>query len=165
MGSPSRVVSARDSHQKICASDANRTHGMSLSSEYRIWIGVKNRCQNPRNKRYDDYGGRGITVCERWQKFENFLEDMGPRPSKQHSLDREDNSKGYCKENCRWVTTKDQNRNTRRNRILEINGVSRCLAEWCEIAGVNHTAVLKRLRRGLSAYDSVFGKWRYSKKD
>ena len=85
----------------------NQTHGMHSSPEYNCWAGVKQRCLNPKNHRYNEYGGRGITICERWMKFENFLADMGRRP-KGTSLDRIDNDGNYELSNCKWSTAKEQ---------------------------------------------------------
>lgn len=82
---------------------------------YSSWQHMKDRCLNPKNKYYKNYGERGITVCDRWMTFENFLDDMGDR-TKELSLDRIDNNKGYSKENCKWSTRKEQMNNTRRNR-------------------------------------------------
>lgn len=83
-----------------------------------MWLAMRNRCNNPREPRYADYGGRGIGICERWSSYENFLADMGARPSPQHSLDRIDNEKGYGPDNCRWATTAQQRANQRpRKRI------------------------------------------------
>lgn len=99
---------------------ASTTHGRSKRHTehyptYSSWQHMKDRCLNPKNKYYNNYGGRGIIVCDRWMKFENFLEDMGDR-TKELSLDRIDNNKGYSKENCKWSTRKEQMNNTRRNR-------------------------------------------------
>lgn len=102
--------------QRDVASGINRTHGMSRSSEYRIWAGMRKRCYSKKCKSYIDYGGRGIVVCERWSKFENFYEDMGQRPSPDHSLDRIDVDGNYEPSNCRWATAGEQARN-RRKRI------------------------------------------------
>lgn len=89
-------------------------HGHYGSRTYRTWNMMLQRCLNKKNDHYADYGGRGISVCERWRKFENFLEDMGKRP-KDTTLDRVDNSKGYFLENCRWASQKEQTRNRRPN--------------------------------------------------
>lgn len=89
------------------------THGASRTSEYHIWNTMKGRCSNPRAEKYKDYGGRGITVCEHWHKFENFIADMGPKPTPIHSIDRIDNEGHYTPDNCRWATPKEQMSNQR----------------------------------------------------
>lgn len=98
----------------------NTKHGLSDQTEQRIWSDMKRRCYDPSRKDYHRYGGRGISVCDRWVSgdgensgFSCFLEDMGRRPSSDHTLDRINNSIGYSKENCRWATREQQNYNTR----------------------------------------------------
>lgn len=89
------------------------------SSEYNTWISMRDRCNNPNNKSFSRYGGRGIRVCEDWNNsFETFISDMGLKPTPKHSIDREDNSKGYSKENCKWRTPTEQARNTRRSVLI-----------------------------------------------
>ena len=91
--------------QKTNGKVNNTTHGKSGTSEYNIWHGMKQRCLNPKNKGFPNYGGRGITVCDRWiNSFENFYEDMGPRPSLEHSIDRKENNGNYEPGNCHWTT-------------------------------------------------------------
>ncbi|ABO54166.1 hypothetical protein LA345_25765 [Burkholderia vietnamiensis] len=124
-------------------------HGMTRSPEYQTWRSMKKRCISPSNARYAQYGGRGITVCERWMSFENFFEDMGPRPSPKHSLDRMDNNRGYEPGNCRWATLVEQNRNKSTNVILEYRGERRCVSEWSEITGIPHGTILSRINRGI----------------
>lgn len=88
-------------------------HGGRHTPEYVVWNAMRKRCENPKNAKYADYGGRGILVCERWRDFANFLADMGRRPSTRHSIERIDNDRGYEPENCAWVLRETQNRNQR----------------------------------------------------
>lgn len=93
--------------------------------EYSAWSGMRQRVKaGPEYKRYGTYGARGIKVCKRWDKFENFLKDMGKRPSKKHSLDRINNAKGYYPSNCRWATYTEQNSNMRHTLIVTVRGVT-----------------------------------------
>ena len=98
------------------------THGLSYSSEYRVWASMKSRCRNPNDPSFYKYGGRGINYCASWEWFENFYHDMGPC-EKGLSLDRIDNDKGYFPENCRWTTAKQQVENRRAYNILKSKGV------------------------------------------
>lgn len=94
---------------------------MSNTPEHRVWRGMQERCYNARRQDWPDYGGRGITVCDRWRdSFETFLADMGPRPSPKHSVDRIDNAKGYEPGNCRWATATEQARNRRNVKLDEV---------------------------------------------
>lgn len=109
------------------------THGLSRTPEYEIWGGIIKRCENKRNKHYADYGGRGIKVCERWRNsFENFLSDMGKRPSPNHSIDRKENNGDYDPGNCRWSTIDEQARNKRNNVRIERNGEVLVLEDWAK---------------------------------
>jgi hypothetical protein len=127
------------------------THRMTGLIEHRAWTQLRNRCQNSRNKDYKEYGGRGIKVCKRWEKFENFYADMGPRPSVKHSLDRHpDNDGDYKPSNCRWATKKQQRRNQRRSKMVRYQGRRMTLAEACDLSGVRSDKARLRLRRGWS---------------
>jgi hypothetical protein len=106
------------------------------------------RCYNIKDKDYPRYGARGITVCKRWLDFEKFALDMGDKPSPQHSIDRIDNDKGYSKNNCRWVTMKEQTNNTRSNRVLILNGISKNIGEWANEYKISRWLVKERLKRG-----------------
>lgn len=112
---------------------------------YSVWILMKQRCLNPKNPAFINYGQRGITVCDRWKhSFDNFLEDMGERPSKLHSIDRIDNNGNYEPLNCRWATRKVQNNNSRNNRYIEFRGQTKTMAQWCEIYKINPTTFYRR---------------------
>lgn len=119
------------------------------SKIHRTWEAMLNRCNNPNNKDYKNYRGRGITVCYRWSNkkngFKNFLEDMGEPPSKYHSIDRINNNDGYYKENCRWATNKEQQRNTRKNYLMTLNGKTQCLAAWAEEYNINYNLLWQRV--------------------
>ncbi len=122
---------------------------MSGAAEYNAWRGMLSRCSNRNDAYYRDYGGRGICVCDRWtESFRNFVNDMGPRPSARHSIDRIDNDGDYESVNCRWATKKEQSRNTRRNRLLSYDGKTQCLAAWAEEIGLGFTTIHARLKRG-----------------
>lgn len=117
-----------------------------ISTTYQIWASMVKRCANPNCHAYKDYGGRGITVCEGWMKFENFLQDMGQRPMGLQ-LERRNNSLGYFKDNCYWATRKQQARNKRNTRVFTAFGVTACLPELCERFGISNRIVQERLRR------------------
>lgn len=126
-----------------------RTHGMSSSPEFQVWRAILSRCLNQRQQSYPRYGGRGIHVCERWRmSFAAFYEDMGPRPSAWHSIDRINNDGHYEPQNCRWVTQRQQTLNTCRNVVLEHSGQRLTVAEWAERLGVQHGTLRRRLSRG-----------------
>lgn len=123
---------------------ANITHGKSSSPEYVIWENVIQRTTNKNHTSYEHYGGRGIKICERWLKFENFYEDMGERP-KNKTLDRINNDGGYCPENCRWATRKEQQRNRRNNRLITFRGETKCVSEWSEELKIKPDTLLSRI--------------------
>ncbi len=125
-----------------------RTHGWSKKSEYHSWQHAADRCRNPRNKAYQNYGGRGIQFCDRWfNSFEDFLFDMGGKPSPSHSLDRIDNNGNYEPGNCRWATQLDQGRNQRTNRLLSLNGETMVLSQWEERTGIDARLIVARIDR------------------
>ena len=124
---------------------ANTTHGLNGSAEHRVWSGMKNRCENPRNRSFPGYGGRGITVCERWQDFANFLVDMGERPSPRHTIERKDNERGYEPGNCCWATPERQANNKRNNRVIEHAGRAMTMAAWAREIGLSADALERRL--------------------
>jgi len=120
-----------------------------MTPEYSTWSLMIQRCEDPSSDRYGYYGGRGISVCPKWRtSFAAFLEDVGPKPSPAHSLDRIDPNGNYEPGNVRWATKKEQARNRRTNRLLTVNGETRCLSEWSEITGIPKTTLRLRLERG-----------------
>lgn len=131
-------------------------HGYSIKDKisykiYRVWESMNQRCTNPSQISYPNYGGRGIGVCERWKNsFTNFLKDMG-EPLEGLQIDRVDNDDDYCKENCRWVTRTEQCRNRRSNHMVTLNGETKCIAEWSETTGIKPCTIAMRLRRGWSS--------------
>lgn len=128
---------------------------MMGTPEYRAWCNMRNRCKNANNPEYHNYGFRGITVCDEWDDFCQFYADMGPRPSKDHSLDRINNDSGYSKSNCRWSTRQQQGRNRRVNVLVTINGVTKCKIEWMEHYGVNKNTVRARIDRGWTVEEAL----------
>jgi hypothetical protein len=125
------------------------TRDISGTQVYRCWRNMRQRCTNPQRSEYVHYGARGITVCERWESFENFYADMGDPPSGM-TLERIDNEGPYSPENCRWATRAEQSRNTRVTRMLTLHGETRPLVEWAERLGVRKGLIHNRLRSGWS---------------
>lgn len=131
-------------------------HGMRHTDEYRIWLGMKNRCLNSNDQNYHHYGGRGITICEEWKNdFMAFYNDMGPRPSKQHSVEREKNHLGYCKDNCKWATAEEQGNNRRNNIFFTYQGVSRTLANWCRVLKLPYKRIYYRIHRDKWSFEKA----------
>ena len=129
-------------------------HGMSKSPEYQAWADLKDRCYNPNNKYFFNYGGRGIKVCDRWlESFENFFEDMGYRPSKRFSIERVENNGIYEKNNCKWGTKYEQERNKRSNVYLEYNGKLKIVKDWSKEIGISNTTISNRIKKGFPISD------------
>jgi hypothetical protein len=125
-------------------------------AEHTVWLGMRTRCYGKTYRSYENYGGRGITICDRWRgSFENFLSDMGPRPSLKHSIDRINNDGNYEPGNCRWATKKEQMRNTRNTIFVESGGKRLPLADLIQQAGVTHKMVYYRLRSGWSLDEAL----------
>ena len=137
------------------SSKSNSTHGLSKTSTYRAWSSMKQRCLNPNVEQYPNYGGRGITLCDRWMLFTNFIEDMGLSPSPAHSIDRIDNNIGYSPENCRWATLIEQANNKRSNRRITVSGETKTVREWSRHLGISNDVIYERLRIGWSEIRAV----------
>jgi transcription elongation factor Elf1 len=132
--------------QSDIARQIHVTHGMKGTSEYNTWVRMRQRCENQTDKSYKNYGGRGIRVCERWHKFENFLEDMGPRP-RGRSIDRIDNDGDYTPDNCRWAASSAQNNNRRDNNYIFFRGQKKTLSQWAFALGINYHSLSSRLHK------------------
>jgi len=118
--------------------------------EYRAWSSMRSRCAHAGHVDYHNYGGRGVSVCSRWvDSFDNFFEDMGPRPSPKHSLDRwPDKNGNYEPNNCRWALPSEQMNNVRYNHEIEIDGQKRTAAQWCRAYAISRSTFSSRLSRG-----------------
>lgn len=138
-----------------CGCAKHKTKPGRSSPEYTAWGNMIARCSNPNRTGFDRYGGRGISVCEEWKVFDNFLRDMGQRPSRAHSLDRVDNDKGYGPHNCKWSTRTQQNRNKASNRLIEHRGITMTIADWGELSGLGET-LRQRLWRGWDFEKAIF---------
>lgn len=151
-----RSLKAGDTKSCGCLNTEKKTkHGQCRTSEYGIWGNMLQRCYNPKTKNYHNYGERGITVCQEWHDFKNFIRDMGKRPSNQHSIDRKDNNGNYNKNNCHWATREEQNRNKRTNRNITIDGETKIITDWCNQFGQQVAVVRQRLKRGLTIKEAL----------
>lgn len=144
--------------KKSCGCGRNEhqiTHGMTHSSEYKIWRGMLARCHNPRTKNYKNYGGRGILICARWMTFDNFYADMGPRPSDDHSIDRENVDGHYDPKNCRWATYEEQFNNKRNSVKYTVNEIAQTISQLAKGAGLKRSTLDHRLNRGASIEEAL----------
>ncbi len=128
-----------------------RSHGMTDTKVYKVWCSMKSRCLNPNDSAYANYGGRGITISESWvNSFEQFYLDMGDKPEGDYLLDREDNSLGYSKSNCRWVSRVESNQNTRANVLVDFEGETICIAELARRVNVTLRVLYDRYYPGIA---------------
>lgn len=135
---------------------AHVTHGERRTPEYRTWTHIKSRCLNSNVPEFKHYGGRGVSICDRWREsYEAFLEDMGRRPPGKHSIDRIDVNGDYEPGNCRWATHIEQGNNKRCNRLIEINGETKTMAQWADFAGISRETMLKRVKKGFTGSDLI----------
>lgn len=135
----------------------NATHGQSKTLYYKLWAGMIQRCYDKKHQAYKWYGARGVRVCRRWRKFENFAADMGPRPPGK-SLEREINSKGYNKGNCIWATPKQQAANRRSTRLYTYGSVTMCLKDWARTYRIKyHTLYTRVVRLGWAFSEALDG--------
>ena len=136
-----------------------RKHPEHQDRLYNVWCAMKERCYNPRNKSYERYGARGISVCEEWRKDFSVFAEWAESHGYEYGLtiDRIDGNGNYCPENCRWVTPAQQNRNYSRNHMITYNGETKCLADWADQYGINRATMYLRIKRGKDL-DEVFSK-------
>lgn len=152
-----RVVSGKTKSCGCLQREMAKTHGLTKTRTYRIYRSMINRCYRKNNKDYYNYGGRGISICSSWHKsFISFLKDMGHPPSEKHSIDRINNEHGYYKENCRWVTVKEQAKNKRTNIMYTHENKTECLSYWCKQMKIKWSTVYSRLNRGWSIEKALF---------
>lgn len=132
-------------------------NNITKSSEYHTWARAKVRCYNKHNQSYPNYGGRGITMCDRWlYSFENFINDLGLKPTAKHSLDRINNNGNYEPSNCRWATSKEQIQNRRTSINLELNGIKKPLLHWAKEYNFPYKILHQRIYRdGLSLKEAL----------
>lgn len=131
-------------------------NGLSRTPEYSCWKGMISRCYNPKDTSYPNYGARGISVCAQWMWFNNFLKDIGVKPSPIHQIDRVNNDGNYEPGNCRWVEPKVNCRNKRSTRILTIDGESMPMVDWATRTAVSYTLIHARLKLGWAHKKAVF---------
>lgn len=144
-------------HARVC--HPNFRHGRSNSGEYASWGQMLQRCTNPNNPAWNRYGGKGITVCEKWKSFDNFFDDMGPRPATT-SIDRIDNDGNYEPGNCRWATREQQQINRRNTIKITHQNKTLSLVEWSKITGLSRDLLYNRRRHGDSP-ERMFRPHRY----
>lgn len=139
-------------------------HGAFGHPIFHVWSGMMSRCYKKNDKRYSRYGGRGITVCDRWHDVNTFISDMYPSFKEGLTIDRKDNNEGYSPDNCRWATHKEQTRNYSRNVVITHAGKSLCLADWADITGIPYKVLHDRIQtRGWKASDALTKKVMTSK--
>lgn len=126
---------------------SHTVHGARFTPEYQVWLAMRQRCTNPKHASYPNYGGRGVTVCARWDDFAAFLADVGPRPSPRHSIDRVDNARPYEPGNVRWSTRTEQTRNRRVTLTLTYRGRTQSIAAWAEETGLSYDTLRSRVNR------------------
>jgi hypothetical protein len=137
----------KDKNKKLFTKEKNPlySHGMSGTRFYRIWKAIKARCNNKNVANYKNYGGRGIK-CE-WKNFDEFKDDMFNSYKNDLTIDRINNNGNYCKNNCRWITYREQANNTRKNTVIEYNGEINTLAEWCRILNIPYNKITQRINK------------------
>jgi hypothetical protein len=145
-------------HSKHKMSESFKADNPLGYATYCVYKTMKARCSNVKNAMYENYGGRGIKVCERWlNSYDNFILDMGIKPTMKHQIERIDNDGNYCPENCKWATPEENARNKRNTFFITVDGKTKTSQEWSEISGVNFRTIKKRIQQhGWTERDAVF---------
>lgn len=141
----------------------NAIHHVSNKNIFRVWEGMRDRCYNPNNKKYKDYGGRGIKICDKWLTYQNFeLWAISTGYEKGLTIERIDFNKEYCPENCKWVTWKEQQNNKRNNKYLEYKGRTQTLAQWCEELKLDYSRTKARINACGWTVEEAFEREKYA---
>lgn len=141
-----RGAMLRYGNHQSCGCSRQKADGLHCTPEHRTWSALIQRCTNPKNPRYSEWGGRGITVCDHWlHSFTAFYRDMGPKPSAAHSIDRINNDGNYEPNNCRWATPRQQVLNSRSPRYLTYDGKTMCISDWARKTGIKRHTIAARL--------------------
>lgn len=150
-----RTRGLKSGHSRSCGCLARELSGLQFRKWgphsrglYQRWVSMRQRCSNPKDKAYKNYGARGIRVCKRWESFGNFLADMGEPPTERHTIERKNNNSGYKPSNCYWATYQEQHNNRRGNRNLSLNGLTMTTSQWARQLGVTSGMLRSRLSRG-----------------
>ncbi len=144
------------SYCKTCMTAVRAEYNGQNPRERKVWWSMIDRCHNERCSSYERYGGRGVRVCDRWRNsFQKFIQDVGPKPSPKHSLDRINGKLGYSPDNCRWATAKEQARNQSRNAWFIFNGKKMLVGDIAAATGVPHGRLYNRIRRGMTINQAI----------
>lgn len=144
-------------YKRDAISESRSTHKMCKTPEYKTWCLLKSRCLNKRNPKYPIYGGRGINVCDRWiNSFQNFLDDVGTKPTPGHSIDRIYVNGHYEPSNVKWSTRKEQQNNKRNNRLLTYDGRTLTVAQWADLLMISQQKIINRLYKKYSTEDALY---------
>ena len=158
-----RNMEEKDIHIKT-NSEASTKHGMNGTRPYRIWLSLRNRCNNPNHPDYEKYGAKGISYPDKWDDFEVFWEEMKDGYSDDKTIDRIDSQKNYSKENCRWIDYAGQNRNKSTNVYLTYNGETKIIADWAKEVDVPQSTLYRRKQDGWSDREVIEGRDKYEVK-
>lgn len=143
--------------QRELVGNMNKTHGLAGIPEYKIWIGIIQRCTDSNQKSFKNYGGRGITICKKWRNdFMAFYDDIGTKPTPKHTIERIDNNGNYEPSNCKWATCQENTNNKRNNHFITINNWTLTIAQWARFVGIKWETLHKRIKLGWPVEKAIF---------